>query len=131
MEDMASKNDNPSEPFKKALGEATRALAGNQELEVTFSADPPGRTNTGMRLPQISRRMTRDEVMLARGTADAYALRERFHDPDINARYSPQGEVAREIFDALETARVEAIGARAMPGRSEERRVGKEGRCVW
>lgn len=113
---MAKKSDNPSEPFKKALGEATRALAGNQELEVTFSADPPGRTNTGMRLPQISRRMTREEVLLARGTADAYALRERFHDPDINARYSPQGEVARAIFDSLETARVEAIGARAMPG---------------
>src|SRR5690625_7165689 len=94
---MAKKSDNPSEPFKKALGEATRALAGNQELEVTFSADPPGRTNTGMRLPQISRRMTRDEVLLARGTADAYALRERFHDASINARYSPQGPVAREI----------------------------------
>ncbi|HLS18945.1 MAG TPA: cobaltochelatase subunit CobT [Paracoccaceae bacterium] len=113
---MIKKSDNPSEPFKKALGEATRALARNHDLEITYSADPPGRTNTGMRLPQISRRMTRDEVVLARGTADAYALRERFHDPAINARYSPQGPVAREIFDALETARVEAIGARAMPG---------------
>ena len=30
-----------------------------------------------MRLPQISRRMTRDEVMLARGTADALALNRR------------------------------------------------------
>src|SRR5690625_1783596 len=113
---MIKKSDNPSEPFKKALGEATRALARNHDLEITYSADPPGRTNTGMRLPQISRRMTRDEVLLARGTADAYALRERFHDASINARYSPQGPVAREIFDALETARVEAIGARAMPG---------------
>ena len=113
---MTKKIDNPADPFKKALGEATRALAGNEEIEVTYSADPPGRTNAGFRLPQVSRRMTRQEVVAARGTADAYALRERFHNPDTNARYTPQGETAREIFDALETARCEAIGARAMPG---------------
>ena len=113
---MTSKSDNPADPFKKALAEATRALAGNEEMEVTYSADPPGTTNTGMRLPQVSRRMTRSEVMLARGTADAYALRERFHNTDINTKYTPRGEVARQIFDALETARCEAIGARAMPG---------------
>ena len=113
---MSNKIDNPADPFKKALGEATRALAGNEELEVTYSADPPGKTNTGVRLPQVSRRMTKAEVQLARGTADAYALRERFHNPDTNARYNPRGEVARQIFDALETARCEAIGARAMPG---------------
>ena len=113
---MSNKIDNPADPFKKALGEATRALANHAELEVTYSADPPGATNTGVRLPQVSRRMTRSEVVLARGTADAFALRERFHNPDVNARYMPQGEMARSIFEALETARCEAIGARAMPG---------------
>ncbi len=113
---MSNKVDNPADPFKKALSEATRALAGEAELEVTYSADPPGATNTGVRLPQVSRRMTRSEVLLARGTADAFALRERFHNPDINSRYMPQGEMARNIFSALETARCEAIGARAMPG---------------
>jgi cobaltochelatase CobT len=113
---MNKKIENPSDPFKKALGEAARALAGNEEIEVTYSADPPGRTNAGFRLPQVSRRMTRQEVVLARGTADAYALRERFHNQETNARYCPPGETAREIFEALETARCEAIGARAMPG---------------
>ncbi|MEM7057891.1 MAG: cobaltochelatase subunit CobT [Pseudomonadota bacterium] len=113
---MNTKNDNPADPFKKALGEATRALAGHEEIEVTYSADPPGATNTGVRLPQVSRRMTKSEVQLARGTADAFALRERFHNADTNAKYMPRGEVARQIFDALETARCEAIGAKAMPG---------------
>ncbi|MEM0987999.1 MAG: cobaltochelatase subunit CobT [Pseudomonadota bacterium] len=113
---MSQKPENPADPFKKALAEATRALAGEAEIEVTYSADPPGKTNTGMRLPQVSRRMTRSEVMLARGTADAYALRERFHNTDTNARYTPSGEMARQIFNALETARCEAIGARAMLG---------------
>jgi len=113
---MVYKTDNPADPFKKALGEATRALAGEPELDVSYSADPPGRTNTGLRLPQVSRRMTRADVMLARGTADAFALRERFHNPVTDARYTPQGDTARAIFDALETARCEAIGARAMSG---------------
>ena len=113
---MVFKTDNPADPFKKALGEATRALAGEPELDVTYSADPPGKTNAGVRLPQVSRRMTRAEVMLARGTADAYALRERFHNPVTDMRYAPQGETARAIFDALESARCEAIGARAMDG---------------
>ncbi|MEO0762241.1 MAG: cobaltochelatase subunit CobT, partial [Pseudomonadota bacterium] len=113
---MNKKVENPAEPFKKALAEATRALAGEAEIDVTYSADPPGRTAQGMRLPQVSRRMTRREVMLARGSADAMALRERFHSSDCHARYAPSGEMARAIYDALEDARCEAIGARAMPG---------------
>ncbi|MEM6421012.1 MAG: cobaltochelatase subunit CobT, partial [Pseudomonadota bacterium] len=113
---MKKRSDNPAEPFKKALAEATRALSAEPEIDITYSADPPGRTATGMRLPQVSRRMTRREVMLARGTADAMALRERFHSPTTHVRYAPQGEMARSIYDALETARCEAIGARAMPG---------------
>ncbi|MFQ5566084.1 MAG: cobaltochelatase subunit CobT, partial [Paracoccaceae bacterium] len=126
---MVFKTDNPADPFKKALGEATRALAGEAELEVTYSADPPGRTNAGLRLPQVSRRMTRSEVMLARGTADAFALRERFHNPATDMHYAPPGETARAIFDALETARCEAIGARAMNGVADnlDARLANEG----
>ncbi|RAX29201.1 UNVERIFIED_CONTAM: cobaltochelatase subunit CobT, partial [Escherichia coli] len=31
-------------------------------------------------------------------------------------RYAPQGETAAALFEAMETARCEAMGARAMPG---------------
>lgn len=110
------KSDNPSEPFKKALGEATRAMANEPELAVTYSVDPPGGANDTLRLPQISRRMSRGEVMLARGAADASALKLRFHEPATHSRYAPNGEDARAIYEAMETARCEAIGARAMPG---------------
>ncbi|HUF57104.1 MAG TPA: cobaltochelatase subunit CobT [Thermohalobaculum sp.] len=113
---MTTRSDNPADPFKKALGQATRALSANDEIEVSYSADPSGRTASGMRLPQVSRRMTRAEVMLARGTADALALSERFHNSDCHARYLPAGDRARTLFETLETARCEAIGARAMPG---------------
>ncbi|MGR3248255.1 MAG: cobaltochelatase subunit CobT [Paracoccus sp. (in: a-proteobacteria)] len=110
------KSDNPADPFKKALGEATRALADERELNVTFSADPAGVAGDTMRLPQISRRMGRDEVLLARGTADALAMRMRHHDAGLHARYAPTGPMAKELYEAMETARCEALGARDMPG---------------
>ena len=113
---MSKPADNPADPFKKALAEATRAMAGEPELTVAYSVDPPGCAAGNMRLPQVTRRMTRDEVMLARGTADAYALRLRYHDDATHRRYAPEGEMAVALFEAMETARCEAMGARAMPG---------------
>ena len=113
---MKNPNDNPADPFKKALAEATRAMAANGDLAVAYSIDPPGLSNDTARLPQVSRRMTRQEVLLARGTADAYALRTRFHNESIHNRYMPDGNEAREIYEVMATARCEAVGARAMPG---------------
>ncbi len=113
---MTKPTDNPADPFKKALAEATRTMADQPELTVAYSVDPSGITKDGMRLPQVSRRMTRDEVMLARGTADALAMRLRHHDEGVASRYAPVGPLAREIYEAMETARCEAVGARAMPG---------------
>ncbi|MBA48187.1 MAG: cobaltochelatase subunit CobT [Paracoccus sp.] len=109
-------SDNPADPFKKALTESTRALADEHELNVTFSADPSGVAGDTMRLPQISRRMGRQEVLLARGTADALAMRMRHHDAATHAKFAPAGPMAREIYEAMETARCEALGARDMPG---------------
>ena len=109
-------NDNPADPFKKALAEATKVMANDPELSVTFSVDPPGASNDSIRLPQVSRRMSRQEVLLARGTADALALRHKYHDEDTFNRYVPQGQMARDIYEAMETARCEAVGARTMPG---------------
>ena len=113
---MTKPNDNPADPFKKALAEATRTMADDPDMVVSYSVDPAGMTKEGVRLPQVSRRMTRDEVLLARGTADAFALKRKFHNDATAARYAPTGPLAREIYDAMETARCEAVGARAMPG---------------
>ena len=111
-----TQSDNPADAFKKALSEATKVLANDPDLNVSYSVDPAGLSGDAMRLPQVSRRMTREEVMLARGTADAMALNRRYHNGQTHARYTPQGEMARELYEAMETARCEAVGARDMPG---------------
>ncbi len=113
---MNKPTDNPADPFKKALAEATKVMADDAELNVTFSVDPSGLSGDAMRLPQVSRRMTRDEVLLARGTADALALRHKYHDTGTHTKYNPAGEMARDLYEAMETARCEAMGARDMPG---------------
>ncbi|WP_439562372.1 cobaltochelatase subunit CobT [Roseinatronobacter sp.] len=111
-----NRNDNPADPFKKALSDATRTMADSRDMTVTYSVDPPGVSGDTMRLPQVTRRMTRDEVLLARGTADTLALRMRFHDETTHSRYLPQGQMARDLYQAMEDARCEAVGARHMPG---------------
>ncbi|MBD3678985.1 MAG: cobaltochelatase subunit CobT [Rhodobacteraceae bacterium] len=113
---MSKPSDNPADPFKKALAEATKVMADDSDLAVSYSVDPPGMTNDSVRLPQVSRRMTRDEVLLARGTADAYALRHKHHDAATFNKYAPPGQMARDLYEAMETARCEAVGAREMPG---------------
>ena len=91
-------------------------MANDADLTVTYTVDPSGVSGENMRLPQVSRRMTRDEVLVARGTADALALYHRYHDAGTHARYAPDGAMARELYEAMETARCEALGARDMPG---------------
>jgi len=113
---MAQHSDNPADPFKKALAEATKVMADDPELSVTYSVDPSGVTGDTMRLPQVSRRMSRDEVLVARGTADALALHRKYHNDATHSKYCPQGSIAQELYEAMEVARCEAMGARDMPG---------------
>jgi len=113
---MSKPSDNPADPFKKALAEATKVMADDPELSVNYTVDPSGLSGEVMRLPQVSRRMTREEVLQARGTADALALYRKYHDDSVHGKYAPPGDMARELFDAMETARCEAMGARDMPG---------------
>ena len=113
---MANNSDNPADPFKKALAEATKVMANNPELTINYTVDPSGISGDSIRLPQISRRMSREEVLIARGTSDALALYHRYHNEKTHARYIPEGGVAQEIYEAMETARCEALGARDMPG---------------
>ena len=102
--------------FKTAMGAAVRAVAGKPELEVSFSADRPLLTSDKARLANLPRLPTRRDIAIARGQGDAMALRLASHDPDIHRRRSPAEPQARAAFDALEQARIEALGCIRMPG---------------
>jgi cobaltochelatase CobT len=110
------KPENPSEPFKRAVGTAVRALAGEPELEVNFSAEPPSLKGLKARLPLPTRNLPPSEVAVVRGQGDAYALRHAYHEGKIHDQFRPQTADGAAVFEAAEQARVEAIGANAMQG---------------
>ena len=113
---MAADREGPVDPFKRALTSAMKVISGEPELSVSFGTEAPGLAGKRARLPQIPANMPAHEIALARGHSDAYALRIANHDDGIHTRYQPEGKNARAVFEAVEQARVEAIGARAMPG---------------
>ena len=124
------KPDNPSEPFKRAVACAVRSLAGEPDLEVSFSAEPPALKGLKARLPLPTRNLPPGEVAVVRGQGDAYALRCAYHDKSINDHFRPQSADAAAVFEAAEQARVEAIGALAMKGVAVNLAAGLETRCL-
>jgi cobaltochelatase CobT len=102
--------------FRRALAGATRAIARDPEADVIFASDSAAAAGKTARVPSPGPGLEAKLVAEVRGAADALALRLRHHDAKLHARVAPVDPDARGVFDALETARVEALGARAMSG---------------
>jgi cobaltochelatase CobT len=109
-------SDTPIEVFKRATTATVRAMSGQDEVEVTFSNDAPSVSGKRVRIPNPARDLNPRDAAVARGAADAMALKLRHHDTAIHANRLPSSAPAVAAFDALEQARVEAIGSRQMAG---------------
>jgi cobaltochelatase CobT len=109
-------SESPTEPFKRAVATTLRAIAGKPELEVSFAAERPAINQERARLPEPPRRLSKADAAILRGHADSMALRLAMHNPQIHKKMLPQGENARSVFEAVEQARVEAIGSQRMAG---------------
>ena len=108
--------DTPLDRFKNVLGGAARALSDEAELELAFTADAPAQSGKHLRVPMPARTLPPEQVAEARGFADSFALRLKLHDTTLHARGAPGDANARSVYDALETARVEALGSRGYRG---------------
>ena len=106
----------PTEPFKRSVAACLRAIARKPELDVTYAAERPGMVGGKARLPEPARKLTAQEAAIVRGYADSIALRVACHDANVHRRAMPTGQQGRAVFEAVEQARVEAIGARRMQG---------------
>src|SRR3954471_13119205 len=113
------KKEAPNEPLKRSIASCMRALARAPELEVTYASDRPMLTGEKARLPEPPRKLSLADVAIVRGHADSMALRLACHDTGLHRKLAPQNQAARAVFDAVEQARVEAIGARRMAGVSD------------
>ena len=108
--------ESPTEPFKRAVTGCMRAIAKKPDLEVGFAAERPGIVGGKARLPEPARKLNATEAAIVRGHADSIALKLACHDPNVHRKLVPGGQTARAVFEAVEQARVEAIGARRMSG---------------
>jgi len=111
-----SAKDNPVDSFRQVTAAAMRAVAHRTEVSVTFTPERASLAGTEARLPLPSRDLPQDEVAELRGEADSMALSLRYHDAETHARRMPVGAVARQIYNSVEKARCEALGARRMAG---------------
>jgi cobaltochelatase CobT len=115
-----SKPENPQEPFKRAVAGCMRAMAKTPGVEVAYAPERPTLIQSGAgvkaRLPEPPRRMDAREAAIVRGNADSMALWLACHNSDVHRRLTPHVATARAAFDAVERARVEAIGSRRMEG---------------
>src|SRR5277367_7026442 len=111
-----SKDNSRSEDFKRATAGVLRAIAENAEVQVAFQPGPSGLAGKRARLPLPTRALPAAEMAKLRGAADSLALRLRHHDDAVHASRTPTRREAKDVYDALEQARVEVVGGQHMSG---------------
>ncbi|WP_259781986.1 cobaltochelatase subunit CobT [Aestuariispira ectoiniformans] len=112
---MSDSNDRLEE-FKRCNAAAFRAISGRLDIEVSYGTEPAHMTGERARLPFPARDLPADDLARARGEADGLAIKLAHHDQQLHMSRRPTGDVAPVLFDALEDARVEAVGLRHMEG---------------
>lgn len=109
-----------ADAFRQATAATLRAMGGGQEADVSFHSGnmPLAPLSLGgkVRLQNPSLSLNEDEKQRLRGVADAQALRLKHHDFTLHAARQPAETMAREVYDALEQARIESLGSRHMRG---------------
>jgi len=113
------RKESPAEPFKRVLALAVRAIAADEEVQVHFAPGKPELDGKHVQLPEPSRVPTVKEIAVVRGWADSFALTAACHNIKLHNRLAPAAGPARAVFEAVEQARVEALGANRMPGMSD------------
>lgn len=112
---MSKGNLQKTEDFKRAVSSTVRALGNDAEIDVSFGTAPspvPGQ----LRLPMVYCDMSAAEIAELRGKGDSFSLHRRLHDNKLHSKYMPKGDQAAQVYNAIEDARVEAIGSNEMKG---------------
>ena len=117
-----------NEPVKKALSETTRAISKKNDLTINFENEATKINQNTIQLSRISNDNSRNDIIFARGESDSKALYIRYHDESIDQKYAPKGDIALNLFNEMEKARCEAIGASIYPGAAKniENKIEKE-----
>ena len=124
-----AEDSHPLEPFKRATTATMRALAEDDELEVSFGQGTPTARGNRLRVPLPTLGCDDGEINAVRGMGDELALRLKHHDDAVHSRYAPIGGPAQEMFQWIEDARIASIGALRMAGVAVNLDASLEAQC--
>ncbi|WP_267177795.1 cobaltochelatase subunit CobT [Sneathiella aquimaris] len=113
---LSKDKEAPAEKFKRAVTATMRAMSQDKELDVIYGNDQPGLAAHRARLPNPARDLPVEDIHKVRGKSDSLALRQRYHDDALHSKLVPAGGDAKTVFDTIEQARVESLGANRMKG---------------
>ncbi len=111
-----SNSERPADLLKRVTAATVKAVSRRPELEVHFQASGGSVSEGAINLPTPSGPPSAEGITKLRGVADALALRLRYHDADVHRRMAPAGPDGHAVFEALEQARCESLGAQRMVG---------------
>ena len=119
----------PLETYKRATTATLRALAENDELEVTYGKGAAGLRGSSIHVPLPNLGCSAEELNAIRGIGDEFALKLRYHDAAVHRRSAPKGGPAQEMFEWVEDARVASIGSLRMEGVARNLEASLEAVC--
>ncbi len=111
-----SQAPNNNDAFKRNNLAAFRALAADPNIEVSYKAGNASLHGDKAVIPPPPFNADETQINECRGAADMLALRSRFHDTELHAKLTPKGDIAGSLYEAMENARVEALGCQNMQG---------------
>ena len=121
--------DEPYETYKRATTATLRAIAENDELEVTFGKGAAGLRGSSIHVPLPNLGCSEQELNAVRGIGDEFALKLRFHDEAVHSRSAPRSGPAQEMFEWVEDARIASIGSLRMEGVARNLEASLEAVC--
>ena len=121
--------ESPIDDFQQAAQAAMRAVSEDDALEVTFTTGTPKLSGASAEIPMPKLGCDVFELDAIRGVGDEFALRRRYHDPQVHAACSPKAGMGHEMFRWIEEARVAAVGARDFAGVAKNLDVALEALC--
>ncbi|RIJ24083.1 cobaltochelatase subunit CobT [Henriciella barbarensis] len=126
---MSKQDDTPYELFKQALAATAKAMSQTRDVETSFVSEAGRAEENRLVLQAPPRELSKEQAARARGEADALSLRMAHHDATAHLAERPSGEMARQVYEAAERARIESIGANAMDGTADNLDAALSARC--
>ncbi|TAH32746.1 MAG: cobaltochelatase subunit CobT [Alphaproteobacteria bacterium] len=116
MADSSNHNDKLRDNFQKATAAALRAVSEKPLTDVSYGLIPSQDASGKVRLTNYIKGELPPYYEFLRGESDSAASRLRFHNHKLHTHLQPQTYQARELFDAFEYVRGEAMAASEYKG---------------